>query len=298
MGWTLTKISVFVLLVVSAYAYLGQLIPQFEEHPPAKRIITADTSAEELASIGRELLRGKGGCLVCHKDTETGNERGPDLRRALARAATRKPDTGADAYLLESLTAPDAFVVTDFPNIMPSALKPPANLTLAEVKAVVSYLQVLGGGEVTMRIGPDDVAVGNSKLQGMHRGRVLMDENACTGCHLVGGEGGTIGPDLTRVAAARKPEELLHKMIDPAAWTTKGFEAGKMPSFEHLPEGERHEIVAYLVGLVGGSYSPTGSASPWSHEGVRLGLVILVFNLGMGAALIAARRWEGRRVGS
>ncbi|MGQ0685479.1 c-type cytochrome [Bradyrhizobium sp.] len=298
MGWTLTKISAFVLLIVSAYAYLGQLVPQFEEHAPAKRTISVDTNAEELASIGRELLRGKGGCLVCHKDGETGNERGPDLRQALARAASRKPGMSAEDYLLESLTTPDAFVVTGYPNIMPSALKPPANLTPAEVKAVVSYLQVLGGGEVTMRIASGDLAAGSNARQGVHRGRELMDESACTGCHLVNGEGGTVGPDLTKVAAARTPEEILRKMVNPAAWTTKGFEAGKMPSFEHLPEGERHEIVAYLVGLAGGSYSPTGAASPWSHEGVRLGLVILVFNLGMALALVLARRWEGKGASS
>ena len=85
----------------------------------------------------------------------------------------------------------------------------------------------------------------------------------------------------------------MKKMLDPSAWTTPNYPAGIMPADlgKTIPEGDRHEIIAYLMGLSGKSYSPTGAASPWSHEGVRLGLVILVFNLAMLAALaIAGRR--------
>lgn len=297
MKTTFAKIFAFMLAVVGLYAYVGQLVPQFEEHPPAKKVITPQAPPQELASIGQELLRGKGGCLICHKDAESGNERGPDLRQAAGKAATRKPGTGTEAYLIESLVTPDAFLVPGYPKMMPPALKPPANLSMAEVKAVVAYLQSLGGVEPTVKVMAEDVAA--VKVAGpVHRGRTLMNHYGCIGCHKLEGEGGEIGPELTKVAASREPEEILHKIVEPSAWTTSGFAAGIMPAElgRSIPEGERHEIVAYLAGLSGKGYSATGAASPWSHEGVRLGLVILVFNLGMiGALAVTGRRGKKRQ---
>jgi len=289
---TFLRIFVFMLAIVGTYAYVGQLVPQFEEHPPAKKFITVQTPLQELAAIGEELLRGKGGCLICHKVTEAGNERGPDLRQAAGKAATRKPGLGAEEYLIESMVTPEVFLVPGYPKMMPSALKPPANLNMAEVKAVAAYLQSLGGAEITVRVQAADIAA--AKAAGpVHKGKELMGQYGCVGCHRIEGEGGEVGPELTRVAASRAPEDILRKIVDPAAWTTPGFQAGIMPADlgKGIPEGDRHEIVAYLAGLSGKRYSATGAASPWSHEGVRLGLVILVFNLSMiGALLIAGRR--------
>lgn len=292
MKLTFLKIFAFLLVTVSTYSYVGQLVPQFEEHPPAKRLITVATPPAELAAIGEELLRVKGGCLICHKVTETGNERGPDLRKAAGQAAMRRPGMDAESYLIESMVEPDAFLVPGYPKMMPSAIKPPANMNRAEVKALVAYLQTLGGAEVTVKIAAEDIKA--AKASGpVHQGKEAMGKHGCIGCHKVEGEGGEVGPELTKVGAGRTAEELLKKIVEPAVWTTPGYQAGIMPADlgKAIPEGERHEIVAYLMGLSGKTYSATGAESPWSHEGVRLGLVILVFNLGMLAALaIAARR--------
>lgn len=291
MKTTIVKIFLFMLAVVGTYAYVGQLVPQFEEQPPAKRVITPQTPPQELAAIGQEVLHTKGGCLICHKDAETGNERGPDLRQAAGKAPTRKPGMSGEAYLLESIITPDAFIVPGYSKMMPPALKPPANLSMAEVKAVVAYLQSLGGAEITAKVVPEDMAA--AKRAGpQHRGKTLAGQYGCMGCHKFEGEGGEIGPELTKVAASHEPADILRKINDPSAWSTPGFPAGIMPKdfASTIPEGDRAEIVAYLAGLSGKSFSPTGAASPWSHEGVRLGLVILVFNLGMLAALALAGR--------
>lgn len=290
---TFFKIFAFLLATVSIYSYVGQLVPQFEEHPPAKKVITVTTPPAELAAIGEELVRVKGGCLICHKVTETGNERGPDLRKAAGLAAMRKSGMDGQAYLLESITQPDVFLVPGYPKMMPSALKPPANMNLAEVKAVIAYLQTLGGAEVSVKIVADDIQA--AKASGpVHKGKEAMGTYGCIGCHKVEGEGGGVGPDLTPIGQNRSPEELMRKILDPSVWTTPGFPPGVMPPDlgKGIPEGDRHEILAYLMGLSGKAYSPTGAASPWSHEGVRLGLVILVFNLAMLAALAWARARE------
>ncbi|MBN8477707.1 MAG: cytochrome c [Burkholderiales bacterium] len=295
---TFLRVFAFVVATVGVYAYVGQRVPQFEEHPPKKRVITAQTPADELVEAGREIVRGKGGCLVCHKDTERGNERGPDLRQAAGKAAQRKPGLGALPYLVESLVEPDVFLVDGYPRMMPSAIKPPANLSMAEVKAAVAYLQSLGGAEVTVRVDPSDVAAAKADAGPRHRGRALMSEQGCLGCHRVEGEGGEVGPDLTAVAGRVEPARIAMKIADPALWIAQGYPAGLMPPRPDIGEGDREEIAAYLAGLAGKAYSPTGAASPWSHEGVRLGLVIALFNLGMLAALGWARRREARAGGA
>lgn len=295
---TLARIVAFTLTVVGLFAYLGQLVPQFEEHPPQKVVITAATEPADLIEFGKELVRGKGGCLVCHKDQEAGNERGPDLRQAATQAPTRKPGMEGEAYLIESLLEPATFIVPGYPNMMPPSMKPPANMSMAEVKAVVAYLQALAGMEPTVVVTAEDLATRTAASGPVHQGRSLMERHACTACHKVEGEGGEIGPELTGVAATREPHELLAKIRDPGTWTATGYPAGVMPSGAGLPEGDVHEIVGYLAKLAGKSYSATGAASPWSHEGVRLGLVILIFNLGMLLVLALARRGERTRGGA
>ena len=295
---TIARIFLFMLAVVSLYAYVGQLVPQFEEHPPKKKVITPDTPKDELVASGQEILHGKGGCLVCHKDQERGNERGPDLRQAAGKAATRKPGMAAEAYLIESLVTPEVFLVEGFPKMMPPSMRPPANLSMAEVKAVVAYLQSLGGAEVTVKVGAADVAAGKKSGGPVHRGKALMAEQGCTGCHKVEGEGGEVGPELTKVVERIEPAKIARKIADPKLWTAAGFQAGLMPPRPDLPEGDRQEIAAYLAGLSGKSYSPTGAASPWSHEGVRLGAVIAVFNIVMLLVLGWVRSRENKGVAS
>lgn len=288
----IARIFLFMLIVVSLYAYVGQLVPQFEEHPPKKKVITPDTPQDELVASGQEILRGKGGCLVCHKDQEHGNERGPDLRQAAGKAATRTPGMAAEAYLIESLVTPDVFLVEGYPKMMPPSMRPPANLSMAEVKAVVAYLQSLGGAEVTVKVETVDVAAGKKSSGPVHRGKALMAEQGCTGCHKVEGEGGEVGPELTKVVERIEPAKIVQKIADPKLWTAEGFQTGLMPPRPDMPEGDRQEIAAYLAGLSGKSYSLTGAASPWSHEGVRLGVVIAVFNIIMLLVLGWARARE------
>jgi hypothetical protein len=53
-------------------------------------------------------------------------------------------------YLIESLTHPQDYLVQGFPPIMPVINKPPIGLNNDEIAAVVSFLQSVQGGKVTV----------------------------------------------------------------------------------------------------------------------------------------------------
>ncbi len=106
------RILGFVILIDLFYMGIGQFyLTQSEEHPPPKLSITVETDIDTLVGMGETLLKAKGGCLLCHKITELGNTRGPDLRGVGGRAGARKPGMSAEAYLTESLVDPGAYVV-------------------------------------------------------------------------------------------------------------------------------------------------------------------------------------------
>jgi len=62
----------------------------------------------------------------------------------------------------------------------------------------------------------------------IQRGRELFTANKkaiCATCHNVQGQGGKIGPDLTKIGAIRAPIDLLEAIVFPSASFARGYEA-------------------------------------------------------------------------
>jgi cytochrome c oxidase cbb3-type subunit III len=49
------------------------------------------------------------------------------------------------------------------------------------------------------------------------KGAALFQSSGCSACHMIAGQGGSIGPELTRIGTARGPAGLKQRLIDPAA---------------------------------------------------------------------------------
>lgn len=58
------------------------------------------------------------------------------------------------------------------------------------------------------------------------RGRKLFFSNrvACSACHRIAGQGGTIGPDLSRIGSIRKRRDLLEAIVFPSATIVNNYE--------------------------------------------------------------------------
>jgi len=126
-------------------------------------------------------------CARCHGIGGTGGE-GPSLARPVLRHA------GDDETLAAVIT--EGIPGTDMPdNWM---------LGAAEVEQLVRYVRSLSRVERTPV--PGDPVRGKALFEG---------KGACSLCHIVAGEGGTLGPELTRLGAARGVRYLEESLIAP-----------------------------------------------------------------------------------
>ena len=285
------RILAFVILITVFYMSIGRwYLTQAEDHPPAELTITVETDVDTLVGMGETLVKGKGGCLLCHKMTDQGNNRGPDLRGVGGRAAARKPGMSAEAYLTESLTDPGAYVVAEFAtaggaSIMPAADRPPADLSPTEFKALIVFLQSLGG-EITVEITAQDVAAAAAKRQkppeptSTHPGFALLTAQGCVACHDVTGDTRRVGPALTNVGERLSAAEIRQSIVDPNAVIAEGYQKGLMLAnfAEVLAPEELDQLVGYLSGQV-------GLAERLANPVVHLVALIVLFNVGITGAI-------------
>jgi putative heme-binding domain-containing protein len=146
---------------------------------------------------GQNIYRGR--CAVCHGIDAKGY-RGSDLTTG------DWVHGGSDAQVFQTIR-------TGVPGTeMPGS----GNMSDEEIWMVVAYLRTLGapGGAAPER---GDAARGEQLFWAKERGN-------CGQCHMVGPRGGRIGPNLTRIGAARSVAALEREIRRPAEVIPVGFE--------------------------------------------------------------------------
>ncbi len=84
----------------------------------------------------------------------------------------------------------------------------PGSSTVSEKEAanIVAYIRTL---DKAMNSGP---ATGDPK-----KGEAVYDSSGCSACHMIAGQGGSIGPELTRIGTMRGATNLKARLQDPGA---------------------------------------------------------------------------------
>ncbi len=251
-------VALFTILVLLLFVYIGEVLTRISgEAGRLRQSVGEEVSAE----AGEALFWGAGTCYTCHSIGGRGSAiRGPNLgetgplrlpisARGVKRAEERARQTGESYsgvdYLLESLTKPEAYLVEGYQNIMPVVSKPPIALKPAQVKAVVLYLQSQGGaGDAASieksRFFRDLVAAASSGVReppqqwkpylagDVEAGKELFfnpeSPAGCAKCHVVAGQGGKVGPELTKIAAVQTPQYILESVLEPSKVVSKEFE--------------------------------------------------------------------------
>lgn len=81
-----------------------------------------------------------------------------------------------------------------------------STVTDKQAADIVAYLRTLSG------TGKPEKAVGDPQ-----KGEALYNSSGCSTCHMIDGQGGSIGPDLSRIGASRGPTNLKGRLQDPGA---------------------------------------------------------------------------------
>jgi cytochrome c oxidase cbb3-type subunit III len=146
---------------------------------------------------GQNIYRGR--CGVCHGIDAKGY-RGSDLTTG------DWVHGGTDAQIFKTIRA--GVTGTEMPGN--------PNMSEDEIWMVVSYLRTLSapGGPVAER---GDAARGEQIFWAKDRGN-------CGQCHMIGPRGGRIGPNLSRIGAARSAAALEREIRRPAEVIPVGFE--------------------------------------------------------------------------
>jgi cytochrome c oxidase cbb3-type subunit 3 len=140
---------------------------------------------------GKQLFLGM--CSRCH-GSEGGGGEGPNLNRpVLTRASTDK-----------ALLA----IIRD--GIPDRGMPHTRRLTSTELQSLVGYVRSLGKtGAVASTGSPQN-------------GQAIYKRSGCASCHVISGEGGILGPELTNVGSQRAPAYLRQAILDPGAVLPRG----------------------------------------------------------------------------
>jgi cytochrome c oxidase cbb3-type subunit III len=162
--------------------------------PPASNPLQGNATA---IKQGQNIYRGR--CGVCHGIDAKGY-RGSDLTTG------DWVHGGTDAQIFKTIRT--GVTGTEMPGN--------PNMSEEEIWMVVSYLRTLSapGGPVAER---GDAARGEQIFWAKDRGN-------CGQCHMIGPRGGRLGPNLSRIGAARSATALEREIRRPAEVIPVGFE--------------------------------------------------------------------------
>jgi mono/diheme cytochrome c family protein len=128
------------------------------------------------------------------------------------------------------------------------------NLTGEQAREVVAFLQASNGSPSPAAL-PSSATAATSQFsdavsadpQIIAQGQTFVTEKACIGCHLIGSQGGRLGPSLNGAIERRGAAFVRHKLTNPSFNNA----TSTMPNLGLLP-GQIDAIVAYLKTLPGG----------------------------------------------
>ena len=94
---------------------------------------------------------------------------------------------------------------------------------------------------------PTPLACGTSE----ECGELLFQNLGCIGCHIINGEGGGVGPELTNIYAEQGPEYIVQSILNPNVIIAEGYQANIMPQNfgDRLSQEELDNIVSYLASV-------------------------------------------------
>jgi cytochrome c oxidase cbb3-type subunit III len=141
-------------------------------------------AANSAAAQGKDLFEQN--CSTCH-GVDAGGEEGPDLHGV--------PNSLGDASVVNIIQH----------GIRGTAMPGFYNLSAKDAADIVAFLR-------TFEPNISGTVTGDPKA-----GQALYQSSGCASCHMIDGQGGSVGPELSRIGDMRGPASLKERLIDPGA---------------------------------------------------------------------------------
>lgn len=125
-------------------------------------------------------------CSTCH-GIDAGGEEGPDLHGVPSMLG----DAAVEGIVQRGVRGT---AMPGFPDLKPQ-----------DAADIVAFLHTF------------DTNTGGTVNGDPQAGEALFKSSGCSACHMIDGQGGSVGPDLSRIGAMRGPTSLKDRLVDPGA---------------------------------------------------------------------------------
>ncbi len=166
-------------------------------------------------------------CNDCHTILGIGGYYAPDVTKVMGYR---------DAEWMKRFLADPA-------KVWPAGRKMPTlHLKDQEISDVIAFLVWVNGID-TNDWPPKPLATAAASAE--KPGEAVFKAQGCPACHTIGGIGGKVGPDLTKVGSRRDREWIEGQIKNPKSHNPDSI----MPAFAGLPEKDLEALADYLSGL-------------------------------------------------
>ncbi|MEN8190884.1 MAG: c-type cytochrome, partial [Thermodesulfobacteriota bacterium] len=204
----------------------------------------APDADEALVAKGKKLVVDTG-CTGCHSIENFGLGYNAPVHDGIGSKRVdelvfgdTKIDKKLTDWLLLKVQNPRAFNTKEMPTLMP-------NFGLSEEQAedlLVFLLSLRSRDNIPAEYKKELFPAKSVSIAG----EKLIEENNCRGCHKIGGEGGTIGPDLSFQGKRINPKWMSNFLLAPTKIRPMGVEPTRMPTFS-FSEEEAQRLAAYFA---------------------------------------------------
>lgn len=223
----------FIILVLTIWGGIEgaqEVISTKAKEAEARSVGAADVPTGD-PKLGSELFQ-KLRCQSCHSKSSRGVNIPPGLELAGSRFQVK--------WLEEYLLNPYRIRWADT-NIRPVDRMPDFRLTRDEARHIAAFLMQNVDRERIPETGIDWAAYDSTAAA---EGKQLVNQYACSGCHVIGQEGTNLGPDLDRLDDKLQPDYIYHLIRTP-----KDVIPETPMKDNQLWEDEAEAIVRYLSTL-------------------------------------------------
>lgn len=203
-----------------------------DTHSTIPKRTNTDKLTDEVV-LGKRVWH-KYNCNDCHTILGIGGYYSPDV--------TKTYSTRGEAWLKAFLKNPES------PD--PQRRKMPnLNLSEDEMKKLIAFLKWVNSIDTNQwppePITAKPMGVALKETTRILMGKNLYNQNRCDLCHMIGGKGGIIGPDLSQLGGRRDSDWITKQVRDPKSHNPNT----KMPAYPHFSDDEIQALVTFLAGV-------------------------------------------------